>query len=67
PQQAALPSQSSKHQSVGETVLFTVHKELPRRGDSKTVVPATKVALATRGAPPLEIFWSVKNENSSEN
>ncbi|KAK2081199.1 hypothetical protein P7K49_040131, partial [Saguinus oedipus] len=47
---------SSKHQSVGEPVPFTVHKELPRQCDSKTAVPATRVTLATCGAPPLEIF-----------
>ncbi|KAK2096660.1 hypothetical protein P7K49_025694 [Saguinus oedipus] len=67
PQQAALPSGSSKHQSVGGPVLFTVHEELLRQGDDKTAAPATEVALATRGAPPLEIFWSVGDENSSEN
>ncbi|KAK2081389.1 hypothetical protein P7K49_040375, partial [Saguinus oedipus] len=47
---------SSKHQSVGKPVPFTVHEELPCRGDSKTAVLATRVTLATRGAPPLEIF-----------
>ncbi|KAK2092528.1 hypothetical protein P7K49_029056 [Saguinus oedipus] len=57
----------SKHQSVGEPVPLTVHEELPRQGDDKTAAPATEVALATRGAPPLEIFWSLSNENSSEN
>ncbi|KAK2094583.1 Mitochondrial enolase super member 1 [Saguinus oedipus] len=67
PQQAALPSRSSKHQSVGEPVLLTVHEELSRRGNGKTAAPATEVALATRGAPPLEIFWSVGDEKFSEN
>ncbi|KAK2081971.1 hypothetical protein P7K49_039318, partial [Saguinus oedipus] len=38
------------------------HKELPRRGNGKTAAPATEVTLATRGAPPLEIFWSVGDE-----
>ncbi|KAK2081178.1 hypothetical protein P7K49_039572, partial [Saguinus oedipus] len=66
PQQAALPSQSSKHQSVGEPVLLTVHKELLCRGDDKTAAPTTEVTLATRGAPPLEI-WSVGDENFSKN
>ncbi|KAK2089410.1 hypothetical protein P7K49_032076, partial [Saguinus oedipus] len=65
--QAALPSRSSKRQSVGEPVLLTVHEELLRRGDNKTAAPATEVTLATRGAPPLEIFWSVGYGNSSEN
>ena len=65
-QQAALPSQSSKHRSVREPVLFTLHEELPRQGTGKTAAPATKVVLATRGAPPLEICWSVSEENSSE-
>ncbi|KAK2080980.1 hypothetical protein P7K49_040698, partial [Saguinus oedipus] len=67
PEQAALTSWSSKHQSVGEPVPLTVHEELPRRGDDKTAAPATEVALATCGAPPLEIFWSVGDENFSEN
>ncbi|KAK2089414.1 hypothetical protein P7K49_032080 [Saguinus oedipus] len=66
-QQAALPSWISKHQSVGKPVPLTVHEELPCRGDDKTAVSATEVTLATRGAPPLEIFWSVGEENSSEN
>ncbi|KAK2116464.1 hypothetical protein P7K49_007090 [Saguinus oedipus] len=65
--QAALPSRSSKHQSVGEPDPLTVHKELPRRGDGKTTALATEVALATRGAPPLEIFWSMGDEKFSEN
>ncbi|KAK2103562.1 hypothetical protein P7K49_017418, partial [Saguinus oedipus] len=67
PQQEALPSRSSKRQSVGELVLLTVHEELLRQGDDKTAVPATEVVLATHGAPPLDIFWSVGNENSSKN
>ncbi|KAK2099866.1 hypothetical protein P7K49_021214, partial [Saguinus oedipus] len=67
PQQAALPSRSSKRQSIGEPVLLTVHKELQRQGDDKTAAPATEVTLATLGAPPLEIFWCVGDENSSEN
>ncbi|KAK2081522.1 hypothetical protein P7K49_039965 [Saguinus oedipus] len=67
PQQVALPSRSSKLQSVGEPVLLTVHEELPCQGDDKTTALATEVVLATRGAPPLEIFWSVGNENSFEN
>ncbi|KAK2103547.1 hypothetical protein P7K49_017403 [Saguinus oedipus] len=62
PQQAALPSQSSKHQSVGEPVPFTLHEELPCRDDGKTAAPATRVALSTHGAPPLEIFWSEEAE-----
>ena len=66
PQQVALSSQSSKHQSVREPVPFTLHEELPHQGAGKTAVPATRVMLATRGAPPLEICWSVSDEKSSE-
>ncbi|KAK2088034.1 hypothetical protein P7K49_033941 [Saguinus oedipus] len=65
--QVALPSQSSKHQSVGKPVTLTVHEELPCQDDDKTAALATEIALATRGAPPQEIFWSVGNENSFEN
>ncbi|KAK2108379.1 hypothetical protein P7K49_013544 [Saguinus oedipus] len=57
---------SSKHQSVEEPVQFTLHEELPCRGDGKTAALATRVVLATPGAPPLEIFWSVSDKNSSE-
>ncbi|KAK2081811.1 hypothetical protein P7K49_040373, partial [Saguinus oedipus] len=67
PQQAALPSWSSKHQSVEEPVPVTVHEELPCQGDDKTAAPATEVTLATRQDAPLEIFWSVGDKNSSEN
>ncbi|KAK2103558.1 hypothetical protein P7K49_017414 [Saguinus oedipus] len=67
PQQAALLSRSSKHQSVGEPVLLTVHEELLRQGDDKTAAPATEVTLATQGVPPLDIFWSMGKENSSKN
>ncbi|KAK2096090.1 hypothetical protein P7K49_025124 [Saguinus oedipus] len=67
PQQAALLSGSSEHQSVAESVSLTVHEKLPCRGDDKTTVPGKEVALATSGAPPLEIFWSMGDENSYEN
>ena len=50
----------------GNLLPFTLHEELPCRGSGKTAAPATRVALATRGAPPLGIFWSVSDENSSE-
>ncbi|KAK2098041.1 hypothetical protein P7K49_023493, partial [Saguinus oedipus] len=53
--------------SVGEPVQLTVHEELRCQGDDKTAALATEIALATRGAPPLEIFWSMGDENSSEN
>ncbi|KAK2081173.1 hypothetical protein P7K49_039567, partial [Saguinus oedipus] len=66
PQEAALPSQISKHQSVGYPVPFTVHEELPCRDNDTTAAPATKVVLATREAPPLKFFWSVGDKNSSE-
>ena len=36
-----------------------------RRGTGKTATPATRVTLATCGAPPLEISWSMSNKNSS--
>ncbi|KAK2082312.1 hypothetical protein P7K49_040541, partial [Saguinus oedipus] len=67
PQQVALPSQSSKHQSVGEPVPLTLHEELPCQSDDKTAALATEVVLATRRAPLLEILWSVGDENYSEN
>ncbi|KAK2101665.1 hypothetical protein P7K49_019331 [Saguinus oedipus] len=67
PQQAALHSRSSKHQSVEEPVPLTVHEELRCRSDDKTAAPATEVTLATRGAAELEIFWSLGDTNSSEN
>ena len=55
PQQAALTSWSSKLRSVGEAVPLALHEELLRRDTGKTTVAATRVALATRGAPPLGI------------
>ena len=55
PQQAALTSWSSELQSVGEAVPFVLHEELLRRDAGKTTAAATRVALATRGAPPLGI------------
>ena len=56
-QQAALTSRSSKLRSVGvgEAVPFALHEELLRRDAGKTTAAATRVALATRGAPPLGI------------
>ena len=52
PQQAALTSRSSNLRSVGEAVPFALHEELL---PGKTAVAATRVELATRGAPPLGI------------
>ena len=66
PQKAALTSRSSKLRSVGEEVPLALHEELLRRDASKTATAATKVALATRGAPPLGIRWSVTDENLSK-
>ncbi|KAK2103078.1 Golgin sub A member 2 [Saguinus oedipus] len=63
---ATLPSQSSKPRSEGEPVPFTLHQELPCRGAGKTAAPATRVALATRAAPPLRIFCSVSDQNLPE-
>ena len=55
PQQAALTSRSSKHRLVGEAVPLALHEELLRQDASKTAAAATRVALATHGAPPLGI------------
>ena len=55
PQQAALTSRSSKLWSVGEAVPLALREELLRRDAGKTAAAATRVALATRGAPPLGI------------
>ena len=54
PQQVALTSGSSKLRSVGEAVPLALHEELLRL-DGKTAAAATRVTLATRGAPPLGI------------
>ena len=40
-------------------------QELLHRGTGKTAMPATRVTLATHGAPPLGISWSVGNKNLS--
>ena len=55
PQQAALTSPSSKLWSVGEAVPLALREELLRRDAGKTAAAATRVTLATRGAPPLGI------------
>ena len=60
------PCGSSKPQSEGEPALFTLLRELLRRGASETSAPAIRVALATRVAPPLGIFCSVSDQNLSE-
>ena len=60
------PCGSSKPQLEGEPALFTLLRELLRRGAGKTAVPATKVALATRVTPPLGFFCSVNDQNLSE-
>ena len=54
-QHAALTSRSSKPRSVGEAVPLALHEELLRRDAGKTAAAATRVVLATRGAPPLGI------------
>ncbi|KAL0601137.1 LOW QUALITY PROTEIN: Ras-related protein Rab-27A [Plecturocebus cupreus] len=61
----ALHSQSSKHHPKGDPVPFTPHQELLGRGASKTAVPAERVMLVTRGAPPLGMSWSVGSKNLS--
>ena len=55
PQQAALTSRSSKLWSVGEAVPLALLEELLRRDAGKTAAAATRVALATHGAPPLGV------------
>ena len=55
PHQAALTSRSSKLWSVGEAVPLALHEELLRQDAGKTAAAATRVVLATRGAPPLGI------------
>ncbi|KAL0598358.1 hypothetical protein AAY473_033720 [Plecturocebus cupreus] len=50
-----------------EPVQYTLHREALRQGTSKTAAPAKRVTLATCGAFPLGISWSVGNKNSSEN
>ncbi|KAL0619666.1 retrotransposable element ORF2 protein, partial [Plecturocebus cupreus] len=61
----ALTSQSSKHHPKGDPVPFTPHQEPPGRGAGKKAAPAERVALATRGAPPLGMSWSVGSKNVS--
>ncbi|KAL0600875.1 LOW QUALITY PROTEIN: Histone demethylase UTY [Plecturocebus cupreus] len=46
----------SKRRSKGTLVPFTLHREPPRRSVGKTATPATRVELATHGAPPLGIL-----------
>ncbi|KAL0630109.1 Guanylate cyclase soluble subunit alpha-2, partial [Plecturocebus cupreus] len=61
----ALTSQSAKHHPKGDSVPFTPHQEPPSRGASKKAAPAERVTLATRGAPPLGMSWSVGSKNPS--
>ncbi|KAK2108188.1 hypothetical protein P7K49_013353 [Saguinus oedipus] len=49
-----------------ESPPFTLHEELLHRGTSKTAALATRVALATHGAPSLAIFWSDRNFGNTE-
>ena len=55
PLQVALTSRSSKLRSVGEAVPLALREELLREDAGKTAAAATRVTLATRGAPPLGI------------
>ncbi|KAL0587949.1 hypothetical protein AAY473_038957 [Plecturocebus cupreus] len=57
--------QSSKHHPNGDSVLFTPYQEPPSQGDGKKAAPAERVVLATRGAPPLGMSWSVGSKNLS--
>ncbi|KAL0601133.1 hypothetical protein AAY473_027326, partial [Plecturocebus cupreus] len=61
----ALTSQSAKHHPKGDSVPFTPHQEPPSRGAGKKAAPAERVALATCGAPPLGMSWSVGSQNLS--
>ncbi|KAL0615131.1 Zinc finger MYM-type protein 5 [Plecturocebus cupreus] len=49
------------------SIPYTLHREAPRCGTSKTAAPAKRVALVTRVAPLPGISRSVGNKNSSEN
>ncbi|KAL0621478.1 hypothetical protein AAY473_009807 [Plecturocebus cupreus] len=62
----ALTSKSTKHHPKGDSVPFTPHQEPPSRGAGKKATPAKRVTLATRGAPPLGMSWSVGRKNLSE-
>ncbi|KAL0616653.1 hypothetical protein AAY473_013500 [Plecturocebus cupreus] len=61
----ALTSQSSKHHPKGDSVPFTPHQEPLSQGDGKKAAPAERVTLATRGAPPLGMSWSMGSKNLS--
>ncbi|KAL0601729.1 LOW QUALITY PROTEIN: Ribosomal protein S6 kinase alpha-5 [Plecturocebus cupreus] len=62
----ASASQSAKHHPKGDSVPFTSHQEPPSRGAGKKAAPAERVALETRGAPPLGMSWSVGSKNLSQ-
>ncbi|KAL0623903.1 putative uncharacterized protein CCDC28A-AS1 [Plecturocebus cupreus] len=62
----ALTFQSAKHHPKGDSVPFTPHQELPSRGASKKAASAERVALATHGAPPLGMSWSMGSKNLSD-
>ncbi|KAL0622330.1 hypothetical protein AAY473_005918 [Plecturocebus cupreus] len=61
----ALTSQSSKHHPKGDSVPFTPHQEPPSQGAGKKAAPAERVTLATCGAPPLGMSWSLGSKNLS--
>ncbi|KAL0619469.1 hypothetical protein AAY473_012150, partial [Plecturocebus cupreus] len=61
----ALTSQSAKHHPKGDSVPFTLYQEPPSRGAGKKATPAERVVLATCGAPPLGMSWSVGSKNLS--
>ena len=60
------PCGSSKPRSEGEPALFTLLREMLRRGAGEAAAPATRVVLATCMVPPLGIFCSVSDQNLSE-
>ncbi|KAL0628709.1 Serine/threonine-protein kinase Nek4 [Plecturocebus cupreus] len=61
----ALTSQSAKHHPKGDSVPSTPHQEPPSRDAGKKAAPAERVTLATHGAPPLGMSWSVGSKNLS--
>ncbi|KAL0600841.1 Myosin regulatory light chain 10 [Plecturocebus cupreus] len=50
------PSWRSKHRPKGKLVPFTLHREPPHRSASKSATQATRITVATRGAPLLGIL-----------
>ncbi|KAL0594342.1 LOW QUALITY PROTEIN: hypothetical protein AAY473_036742 [Plecturocebus cupreus] len=51
--------------SKRDSVPFTPHQEPPSRGAGKKAASAERVTLATHGAPPLGMSWSVGSKSLS--